>query len=138
MLYSQRTPIIVLGPDRTGERVEHAVELFRQGLGKRLIISGRDIRWGTNSANIMKQHALALGISKEAILVDKNGALPKDQAENVQKLMVQAGLTSAILVTSPDHSARAINTFRSVLAPSGTTVYVDMDDLMHDVGFKPN
>src|SRR5437879_10949183 len=79
--------IVVIGRDKTGERVEHAVKLFRQGLGKRLIISGRQIRWRTNSADIMKQHAVALGIPQEAILIDRDGTTPTVQAEHVSDLM---------------------------------------------------
>src|SRR5437879_1754378 len=72
--------IVVIGRDKTGERIEHAVTLFKQGLGKYLIISGRDIGWETNGADLMKQHALSLGIRDEAILVDRNGITPSVQA----------------------------------------------------------
>src|SRR5437773_5970376 len=49
--------IVVIGRDKTGDRVKHAVTLFKQGLGKYLVISGRDIGWNTNEADIMKAHA---------------------------------------------------------------------------------
>src|SRR5947209_3782141 len=79
--------IVVIGWDKKGDRVEHAAKLFRQGLGKRLIISGQQIRWRTNSADIMKQHAVVLGIPQEAILIDRDGTTPTVQAEHVSDLM---------------------------------------------------
>ena len=114
--------IVVIGHDKTGERVEHAVKLFRQGLGKSLIISGQQVRWRTNSADIMKQHALALGIPQEAILIDRDGTTPTLQAEHVHKVMEDKGLKSAILVTSSYRSARSLDEFMSALTPAGISV----------------
>jgi len=114
--------IIVIGRDKQGERVERAVELFRQGLGRQLILSGQQIRWRTNSADIMKHHAAVLGVPQEAILIDRDGTTPTVQAEHVRELMAQAGLKSAILVTHSYHSARAIEAFQTVLAQAGMAV----------------
>ena len=114
--------IVVTGWEKTGDRVKQAVKLFRQGLGKRLIISGQQIGWRTNSADIMKQHAVVLGIPQEAILIDRDGTTPTVQAEHVHKVMEEKGLKSAILVTSSYRSARSLDAFRSVLTPVGISV----------------
>ena len=114
--------IILIGRDKTGGRVEHAVDLFRQGMGKYLIIAGWNIGWRTNSADIMKQHVMALGVPLEAILVDREGIELADKAHHVRELMQKESLKRAILVTSMYNSARAMIVFRSVLSPVGITV----------------
>lgn len=114
--------IIVIGRDKKGERVEHAVKLFRQGLGKQLIISSCQIAWQTNELDIMKQQVLTLGVPREAMLIDRDGTTPTVQAEHASDLMVRTGLKSAILVSSSYHSARAIKAFRSVMSLSGIKV----------------
>jgi uncharacterized SAM-binding protein YcdF (DUF218 family) len=114
--------IVVIGHDKTGERVEHAVRLFKQGLGKYLIISGQNILWKTNSADFMKQHALTLGIRDEVILVDRNGKTLSVQAEHVRTVMEDKRLKSAILVTSSYRSARSLDAFMSALTPAGISV----------------
>jgi len=103
--------IVVIGRDKTGERVEHAVRLFKQGLGKYLIISGRDIGWNTNEADMMKAHAINLGVPATLILTDRNGSTPEEQAEHVKDLLQLARLKSAVLVTSAHHSSRAKEAF---------------------------
>ena len=127
--------IIIMGRDKAGERVEHAVSLFQQGLGKYLIITSREIGWRTNGADIMKQHAMTLGVPQEAILVDRNGTEPMVKAQHVRDLMVKKGLTRAILVTSTYNSARAINIFRSVLGQAGITVF---SNPIETSGFNPD
>jgi len=103
--------IVVIGRDKTGERVEHAVRLFKQGSGKYLIISGRDIGWNTNEADIMKAHAIDLGVPATLILTDRNGSTPEEQAKHVKDLLLTTRLQSAILVTSSYHSSRAKEAF---------------------------
>ncbi len=115
--------VIVIGSDKTGKQVEHAVNLFRQGLGKYLIISGSDVRWRINSADIIKQHAMTLGVPREAILVDRHGTDLMVKAQHVRDIMEKEGLKRAILVSSMFGSARAIGVFRSVLAPGGMTAF---------------
>src|SRR5437899_6709399 len=103
--------IVVIGRDKTGERVEQAVRLFKQGLGKYLVISGRDIGWNTNEADMMKAHAIDLGVPTTLILTDRNGSTPEEQAEHVKDLLQLARLKSAVLVTSAHHSSRAKEAF---------------------------
>ncbi len=103
--------IVVIARDKTGERVEQAVSLFKQGLGKYLIISGRDIGWHTNEADMMKAHAINLGVPPTLILTDRNGSTLEEQAQHVKDLLLIARLKSAILVTSAYHSSRAKEAF---------------------------
>jgi uncharacterized SAM-binding protein YcdF (DUF218 family) len=127
--------IIIIGLDKAGERVKHAENLFRQGFGKYLIITSGEIGWRTNAADIMKQHAMILGVPQEAILVDRNGAELLVKAQHVRDLMAEKGLKRAILVTSFYNSARAINAFRSVLDPAGIMVF---SNPVQTSGFDPD
>ena len=65
--------ILVLGGEsRDGDRVQHAVKLFKRGLAPLLVLSGTPVGFRTHEADIMRRHAEFLGVPPARILVVKH------------------------------------------------------------------
>ncbi len=111
------------------ERVAIGVELWREGYGRWLIVSGGPYRLGPrsvaqNSAIVMRNHALASGVPADRILVDDDSESTLDNAQACARLMKAHGLRSATLVTSPYHTRRAGFVFARVFRSQGLEVRV--------------
>jgi len=99
--------IVAISGD-TGPRVRAAVGLWMQGYAEVLIFAGgASDPDSPSSGEIMKRQALTFGIPEDAILVEAESMTTDENAERVAVLMREAGLRSAILVTSNFHQRRA-------------------------------
>jgi uncharacterized SAM-binding protein YcdF (DUF218 family) len=116
--------IVVLSGDTKGRRVPTGVELFQEGYADRMVMIGEEIQWNTLEPEIMREHAVALGISKDDIHVVEQGISTYMQALSMVDLMINEGLESAIVVTSDYHTKRTRYIFRKLFLPSGLTVLV--------------
>ena len=74
--------LVVLGaaakPDGTPSvalrsRLDHAVQLYQEGLVPKIIMSGGIETSGANEAQAMRDYAVAHGVPSEAVMVDENG-----------------------------------------------------------------
>lgn len=99
--------IVAISGD-TGPRVRAAVGLWMRGYAGTLIFAGgaRDPS-SPSSGEIMKRQAVDFGVPDTAILVEPESATTDENAARVAVLMRDAGLRSAILVTSSFHQRRA-------------------------------
>jgi uncharacterized SAM-binding protein YcdF (DUF218 family) len=94
-------------------RVEHAVDLYKNGYVKKIIMSGgtdkKPIFNGTNEGAEMKKMALSYdeNINPDDILVEGESTSTYENLIFSEKLMSQNQLNSAIIVTEPFHSPRA-------------------------------
>jgi uncharacterized SAM-binding protein YcdF (DUF218 family) len=70
----------------------------------------------------MRSLAVADGVPESDILVDPIGDDTYGNAVHTRTLMIEHGLSSAILVTSPYHLQRAVMTFRGVYEGTGIRV----------------
>lgn len=104
----ERVDAIIAISGDTGPRVRAAVALWNDGYAETLIFSGgaRDPA-SPSSGEIMKRQAISLGVPAESILVEPESETTDENAAQVALLMKQAGLRSAILVTSAFHQRRA-------------------------------
>jgi uncharacterized SAM-binding protein YcdF (DUF218 family) len=103
-----RVDAIVAISGDTGPRVRAAVALWNDGYAGTLIFAGgAQDPASPSSAEIMKRQAIALGVPDRAILVETESETTDQNAERVALLMKEAGLKSAILVTSAFHQRRA-------------------------------
>ncbi len=94
--------------EATCARVEYGVDLFRQGLAPRLILSGG--RWAPHRpacAPRMQSLALSLGMRPENILVEDRSSRTAENAREVARLLPAHGARAILLVTSPLHMRRA-------------------------------
>jgi uncharacterized SAM-binding protein YcdF (DUF218 family) len=118
----ERADAIVAISGDTGPRVRTAVGLWMQGYAKVMIFAGGALDPDSpSSGEIMKRQALAFGVPADAILVEAVSATTDENAEQVALLMREAGLRSAILVTSSFHQRRASMHFARAFEEHGLT-----------------
>ena len=105
--------ILVLGGEsREGDRVQHAVKLFKRGLAPLLVLSGTPMGFRTHEAEVMRQHAEFLGVPPARILSVKHDSdSTREEAGVVVPILKRRGLKEVILVTSNYHTARAKRIF---------------------------
>ncbi len=109
--------IVVLAGEET-ERVEHGVKLFKEGWARKdkVILAGGPLVWKYTWASLMKEHAIFLGVPKDAILLEDRSRTTEEDAIFTKEIFNKYGYKSCILVTSPYHSRRALKIFRKVMA----------------------
>jgi uncharacterized SAM-binding protein YcdF (DUF218 family) len=115
--------ILVLGGEtREGDRVAHAVQLYKRGLAPLLVVSGTPMGFRTHEAEVMQRHAEFLGVPAERILAVKHNAdSTREEAGIVVPVLQGRGLKEVILVTSNYHTARAKRIFTKAAGSSGPT-----------------
>lgn len=112
--------LVLSGESREGDRMQHAVDLYKQGLAPLLVLSGTPAGFRTHEAEIMQRHAEYLGVPLDRILAVKHDAdSTKEEAEAVVPVLQQKGLKEVILVTSSYHTARAKRIFAKTAGPAG-------------------
>jgi len=113
--------ILVLGGEsREGDRVRHAVKLFKRGLAPLLVLSGTSMGFRTHEADVMRRHAEFLGVPPARILIVKHDSdSTREEAGAVVPVMKRRGLKEVILVTSNYHTARAKRIFEGAAGPYG-------------------
>jgi uncharacterized SAM-binding protein YcdF (DUF218 family) len=108
--------IVALGGDARCLREKRAADLFRQGLGPRVIVSGVPSAWGINTGDAAKRYVVSLGVPEASVLVLRESWNTRIEALAVGEIMKSNGWHSAIIVTSPFHSRRALHTFERYAA----------------------
>ncbi len=98
--------IVVFSGDN-GPRTEKGVELLKEGLGEYLILSGGIVYDDVTMAELMKNHAIKLGVPKEKILIDDKASTTHENAEFTKKIIEENNFKSIIVVTSEYHSRRS-------------------------------
>ena len=106
---------IVLGarvyPDGTlslalSDRLDTAVELFREGRVRFVLVSGATGIEGINEATAMRNYLIKSGLPEDRVLVDSAGANTLATARNARRLMAENKLKSALVVSHYFHLAR--------------------------------
>ena len=98
------TPTTVLA-----DRVDTAVDLFRDGKVERLLMTG-STREGYDEPAAMAARARSLGVPEAAILIDSGGVRTYESCARAQ----QTGIRSALLVSQRFHLPRALALCRSL------------------------
>lgn len=128
--------LVLAGETRDGDRVAHAVRLYKQGLAPLLVVSGTPMGFRTQEAEVMRRHAEFLGVPAERILAVKHNAdSTGEEAGMVVPLLKSRGLKEVILVTSDFHTARAKRIFTKAAGPSGPTFLASP---VHESNFDPD
>jgi SanA protein len=99
-LHNDGTPTAILK-----DRVETAVQLYRQGRINKLLMSGDNRFVEYNEPEAMRQYALDLGIPDEDIVLDYAGRRTYDTCYRAKAIFQ---VDSAILVTQAFHLPRAL------------------------------
>ena len=106
--------IVVFSGDN-GPRTEKGVELLKEGLGEYLILSGGIVYDDVTMAELMKNHAIKLGVPKEKILIDDKASTTHENAEFTKEIIEENNFKSIIVVTSEYHSRRSKLAMKKVL-----------------------
>ena len=104
--------VLALAGDPRCLREPQAVELYRRGLAYKIVVSGMPVSWGLHTGDAARQYVLSQDIPAEDILVLRNSWNTRLEAIDLAPLMRGHGWRSAIIVTSPFHSRRALYTLR--------------------------
>lgn len=87
-------------------RLSHAIDLYRRGLAKTLIVTGGMAPGDTVSEGMVsKRWAVKAGVPANAILVT-SGMTTRESMRDVARLMRDRGLEQAVLVSDPFHMLR--------------------------------
>ncbi len=126
---SKADAIVVLSGDG-GARLEQGVELFQKGYSRWLILVGGGQQGSPPAAEVMMRQAAQMGVPQARMLTVDQSTSTREDALYTREVMVQQGLKSAILVTSPYHERRASLTFAKAFQDTGITVasYPVQDD----------
>ena len=100
--------LIVLGGEPLARPLE-AARLFHQGVAAKVFITGI----GDAASN--RQVLIEAGVPSEAITVEKKSRTTYSNATLLKPLLERSQVRSALIVTSPFHTRRALTTFRKVI-----------------------
>ncbi len=88
-------------------RLDHAIDLYRQGLAPTLILTGGvGVGDTVSEAVVGHRYMTRAGVPSSAILTERSGQRSIESLEAAAQLMQSRGLESAILVSDPFHMLR--------------------------------
>jgi uncharacterized SAM-binding protein YcdF (DUF218 family) len=108
--------IVVLGGFENEKRFNYGIELYKQGYGNNMIVSGAG-----DTGDII-EYMTSNAVEKEDILIDQYATTTYENAVYVKKLVDDNHIKSFILVTTPDQSKRARQIFDKVFSNSGIRI----------------
>lgn len=114
--------IIVISGDESLSRLREGIRLHEDGWAPKLILSGAADDGLVSNARAMQVAAQRAGVPSTAILPEPEAMDTFGNAVYTRRLMLDHGLKTAILVTSPYHLHRATLTFRSVYQGTGIRI----------------
>lgn len=100
-----------------GDRPLHAARLYLNHKAPHVILSGGRIPWGptaTSEADDMAQIVQAMGVPDAAIIKESRSRNTRENAVNVQKILLQKDIQTILLVTSAIHMPRALKIFEKL------------------------
>ncbi len=111
-------------------RLDHAVELYRAGYVKRLIVTGGvGAEGGEPDAWAAKEYAVAQGVPAQDVLTEDTSTITQENLENAKAIMDETGDATALVVSDPLHMRRAMLLARDAgltaySSPTTTSQYV--------------
>ncbi len=125
----------------TGDRILHAASLYRQGIAPRILVSGGGLEFegpaASSPAGEMTTLLQFLGVPQNAIWLEPASQNTYENAVNACRMLKEAGLTRAYLVTSAMHMPRSLALFQKqgcsvIPAPTDYNVtFQGWEDLWH-------
>jgi uncharacterized SAM-binding protein YcdF (DUF218 family) len=124
--------LVALGGDN-GARADKVLELYREKLGSRVLLTGPESHSKTRSAylNFRARYLIEEGVPEAAILFDRRSVNSWEEASNTLGLMRTMKLNRVVVVSDPPHLRRLSWVWGKVFAGSGKEfilVASDMDD----------
>ena len=114
------------------ERINHAVELYKNGTVKVIIMTG-GIGEGNSISDALagKNYAVSKGINEEHILIEEKSTITQENLIYSKEIMDNNGYETALLVSDPLHMKRAMLLAEDVgikcnSSPTTTSRYISM------------
>ena len=126
-------------------RLDHAIELFHDGVAPRLIVTGGK-REGdrTTEAASARRYAIEHGVPEEAILSEDTSRTTLQSIRRVAALMRGQGIGSAVFVSDPSHMLRVLRMASDEgisghgsptrTSPLERDVVAHLDAIVHELG----
>lgn len=111
------------------ERLNHSIDLYQRGYGKKIIVTGGVAKGNTHSdAYVAAQYLLSQQVPEADILMEESSTITQENLENSRALMEENGFQSAIIVSDPLHMKRAMllaedEGIEAYSSPTPTTMY---------------
>ena len=91
------------------ERINHAIQLYNDGLVEKIIFTGGvGRRDRLSEAEVGRNYALARGVPEEAILIEGSSTSTLENLTNAKQIAEQNDLQSFLIVSTPFHMRRAL------------------------------
>ena len=88
-------------------RLDHALDLWKKGMAKRLVLTGgRGTGDTISEAAVGRRYAMRAGVADSAILLENEGRTTSESLTSVAEIMKEKKLDRAILVSDPFHMLR--------------------------------
>ncbi len=117
--------VIVLAGDR-GDRLDHALALYRRKAAPRLLMSGGPIVGTATWAEIMRDQAVRQGVPAEDIWIQDRSVTTEEDALFCAAILADhPEIRTLCLVTSNYHSRRSLWLFQRALAGRGIVLISD-------------
>ena len=88
-------------------RLDHALDLWKKGMAKRLVLTGgRGTGDTISEAAVGRRYAMKAGVADSAILLENEGRTTSESLTSVAAIMKEKKLERAILVSDPFHMLR--------------------------------
>jgi uncharacterized SAM-binding protein YcdF (DUF218 family) len=113
--------IVALAGDYRSNREKRAAELWLQGWGDYVVVSGVSYAWGFHTGEVARRYVMSLGVPGEKIFMISENLNTRAEARALDDLMRERGWNSAIVVTAAFHSRRA--TYTMERAAPGRSFY---------------
>ena len=105
--------VVILAGDWTGERVLKGAELVKQGYAPIAYMSGPNLVYGVNEADLAIAYGVAQGYPARYFEAMRTNALStRDEADYFYRELSRRGIHKVLLVTSNFHTHRAAIIFR--------------------------
>ncbi|MFZ5642645.1 MAG: YdcF family protein [Bacillota bacterium] len=114
--------IVILGGE-TVPRVAKGVELYKDGYGGLIIMSGGGrLTSRITEADLMRIEAVDLGVSPDVVVLENKSESTYENAVYVKEIVLNRGIKSVIVVTSNYHTRRSRDIFRKVFNNTGVQI----------------
>jgi uncharacterized SAM-binding protein YcdF (DUF218 family) len=116
--------IIVLGGEEKGERTLKGVELYKQGIAPKVMLSdGTTMSWRTTAMREMYDLAVLRGVPEADLIQEDRSRSTYENALYTRTLMRQLDYDSAVVVTTDWHAKRSAYIFKKVYASTGIELH---------------
>lgn len=109
--------IVILGGWKSEERIEYGIELYKQGYGRKLLLSGG----GTEKSKMKK--FLSAGVMEDDVIFEENSSSTYENALFTKDILMNNNINSMILVTTPDQSRRARFIFKKIYRKTDIMIF---------------